>query len=193
VKILWRQYLLHCWPPVYRKIQNAVLVSRWHTGFEDLVTQLNIPLDIVEAMRKVYLKIEIPKDSKIKCYGDESCIRALPVKKYLVTTGYRKFQQAKIDRTKISSLFDEIIIDEMENPETRKGKKKIFQDILELNNWDKAEVMVVGDNPKSELGIAKSLGIATVQTLRLGVEKYSEANYYIISLCELAGIVAQHH
>ena len=140
-------------------------------------------------MRMAYQQITIPENMVLKTYGDEFYIKKLPVTKYLVTTGYRKFQQSKIDKTGMAPLFDEIIIDEMENPETRKGKKKIFEEILESNNWDKAEVLVVGDNPKSELGIAKSMGITTVQTLRPGVEKWSKASYHISSLSKLAGII----
>jgi putative hydrolase of the HAD superfamily len=159
----------------------------WYTGFEDLVVQFNLPPDIAKAMRTAYREITISENMELKTYGDEFYIKTFPVKKYLVTTGYRKFQQSKIDKTGIAPLFDEIIIDEMENLETRKGKKKIFEEILRLNNWDKTEVLVVGDNPESELGIAKALGITSVQTLRPGVGKWSEADHHVNSLSELTG------
>lgn len=50
-------------------------------------------------------------------------------------------------------------------------------------------MLVVGDNPGSELGAAKKLGIPAVQVLRPGVKKCEEADYYVNSLSELAGII----
>jgi putative hydrolase of the HAD superfamily len=169
--------------------KRAINAAIWHTGFEDLVIRYDLPANIAGAMRKAYFGIKIPDDIKLKTYGDEKYLKDLPVKKYLVSTGYTDFQRSKIDKSGVAPLFDEIIIDEMADPKTRKGKKKIFQEILVANDWDKTEVLAVGDNPNSELGIAKALGITAVQTLRSGVEKWDEADYRINSLSELAGII----
>jgi putative hydrolase of the HAD superfamily len=169
--------------------KRAINAAIWHTGFEDLVIRYDLPPNIAGAMRNAYFGIKIPDDIELKTYGDEKYIKDLPVKKYLVSTGYTNFQRSKIDKSGIAPLFDEIIIDEMADSIKRKGKKIIFQEILAANDWDKTEALVVGDNPNSELGTAKTLGIAAVQTLRPGVEKWDEADYRINSLSELAGIL----
>ena len=46
-------------------------------------------------------------------------------------------------------------------------------------------MLVVGDNPRSELGAAKEVGIKTVQTLRPNIIRWDEADAHIISLYEL--------
>ena len=70
------------------------------------------------------------------------------------------------------------------------GKKRIFEELLKKNGWRKDEVLVVGDNPASELSAAKSLGILTVQTLRPTIERWEEADYHIQSFRELADIIS---
>ena len=82
-----------------------------------------------------------------------------------------------------------IIIDALDHIDQRKGKKRIFEELLEGNGWRKDEALVVGDNPASELGAAKSLNILTIQTLRPTIEKWEGADYHIQSLRELADII----
>src|SRR3989338_442541 len=133
------------------KIKEGMANSLWDTAFEDAIVQNHIPDDVAELMRVECRKLTIPEDREIKSYGDEWCIQKLPVKKFLVTSGYRNFQNSKIERLGIKSLFDQVIIDEMDEPSARKKKRRIFEEILEENNFKKEEVLVVGDNPRSEL------------------------------------------
>ena len=50
---------------------------------------------------------------------------------------------------------------------------------------------MVGDNPLSELGAAKTLGIPAVQTLRPTVVAWDGADYRISSLEELEKLISQ--
>lgn len=172
-----------------KELKERIDYQLWTTSLDDTMEMFSVPEDIAERMREAYRKIEVPDDIKTKSYGDEECIRDLPVKKFLVTSGYKKFQETKIVRLGITSLFDEIIIDALDDRNTRKGKKKIFQEILENNSWEKNEVLVVGDNPMSELGAAKSLGIPTVQTLRPTVVRWDDATHHIKSFNELKALI----
>lgn len=156
---------------------------------EDVLQRLNVPESIGEQMRHAYREVDLSPDRPAKSYGDEQVIKELPVMKILVTSGYTKFQHAKIKRLNISDLFDEIIVDILDYPAERKGKKKIFQEILDTHKLQKDEVLAVGDNPRSELGAAKDLGIKTVQTLRPGVKRWEEADAHIISLDELKNLI----
>jgi len=165
------------------ELKEKVEYQLWTTSLDDTVNMFAVPEDVAEKMREAYREIEVPDD--IKSFGDEEYIRNLPAKKILVTTGYRKFQETKIEKLGIVDLFDEIIIDALDYREQRKGKKKIFRELLEKNAWGKGEVLVVGDNPMSELGVAKNMGITTVQTLRPTVVKWKEADHHIFSLQEL--------
>jgi len=168
-------------------LKEKIQYQLWTTSLDDTMEMFSVPENIVERMREAYRQIEVPDD--IKTFGDEEFIRDLPVRKILVTTGYRKFQETKIEKIGVADLFDEIIIDALDYRDQRKGKKRIFEELLVKNGWSKDEVLVVGDNPRSELGAAKFLGIKTVQTLRSTIEKWPEADYHIYSLSELAGLI----
>ncbi|MFQ3616473.1 MAG: HAD hydrolase-like protein [Cyanobacteriota bacterium] len=63
------------------------------------------------------------------------------------------------------------------------------QTILNAHCLSPAEVLVVGDNPDSELAAGNRLGICTVQTLRPGVEKSKLATHHIHTLGELKALV----
>jgi len=171
-------------PGLKEKIQYQL----WITSLDDTMEMFSVPENIAERMREAYRRIEVPDG--IKTFGDEEFIRDLPVIKILVTTGYIKFQETKIEKLGIANLFDEIIIDALDYRDQRKGKRKIFEELLIKNNWRENEVLVVGDNPMSELRAAKSLGIRTVQTLRPTIEKWAEADYHIYSFEELAALLA---
>lgn len=168
----------------FKKEINDML---WHTSLEDAIKILSIPEEVADPMRVAYRNLDVPLG--IKSYGDESIITSFQCTNILVTTGYRKFQTQKIDMLNIRGLFEEIIIDELDHIEQRKGKRKIFEEILEQRAWSNREVLVVGDNPQSELGAAKQLEILTVQTLRPLVTKWENADYHITSMTELEDIM----
>ncbi|MDP3941515.1 MAG: HAD-IA family hydrolase [bacterium] len=172
-----------------KELKEKIDYQLWTTSLDDTMEMYSVPEDIAERMREAYRKIEVPADIETKSYGDEEFIRDLPVKKFLVTSGYKRFQETKIARLGVASIFDEIIIDAFDDRDKRKGKKKIFQEILEKNNWGNDDVLVVGDNPMSELGAAKSLGIPTVQTLRPTVVRWDDATYHINSFDELKALI----
>lgn len=169
------------------ELKNKINDQLWTTSLDDTMELFSVPEDLAERMREAYRNIEVPDG--IKSFGDEEYIRNLPVKKILVTSGYRKFQETKITKLGIADLFDEIIIDALDDREKRKGKKKIFQEIVDKDGWLLGEVLVVGDNPMSELGAAKVLGISTVQTVRPTINKWGDANYHISSFSELRDII----
>ena len=168
-------------------LKEKIESQLWTTSLDDTAKMFALPKDILLRMREAYAQMECPDG--ITTYGDESFIKDLPVKKILVTTGYQRFQESKIRKLGIEDLFDEIIVDAIDVPELRKGKKKIFKELLKHHAWQASEVLVVGDNPVSELGAAKSLGIPTVQTLRPKVVKWGEADHHVASFAELASLI----
>ncbi|OGC80704.1 hypothetical protein A2943_02335 [Candidatus Adlerbacteria bacterium RIFCSPLOWO2_01_FULL_51_16] len=168
-------------------LKNKIDTQLWTTSLEDTIEMFSVPGSIAEKIRQAYRQIDVPDG--IKSFGDEECIADLPATKILVTTGYRKFQQGKIDQLNISHLFDTVIIDALDNRFERKGKEVIFKELLQKYNWQASEVLVVGDNPLSELGAAKRLGIKAVQTLRPTIQRWPEADHHVRSLCELKSFI----
>lgn len=170
------------------ELKKKVEEQLWTTSLDDTVDLFAVPEETAEKMREAYRRIEVPDG--IRTYGDEGCLRELVVRKILVTSGYRHFQGSKIAKLGIAKLFDSIVIDAPDDRHVRKGKREIFRDILEQNGWSANEALAVGDNPLSELGAAKALGIGAVQILRPTIERWEEADYHIYSLCELKALIA---
>lgn len=117
-------------------------------------------------------------------YGDIDILPELPVQRFLVTSGFRRLQESKVRALNFQHLFTAVYIDAIDEPD-RKGKKGLFEQILDDYQLAPGEVLVVGDNPDSEIEAGNRLGIRTVQILRPGVPRAQNATLYIHSLTEL--------
>ncbi len=97
---------------------------------------------------------------KIKPFDDYSEVKKLNIDKFLVTTGFLQLQQSKISGMKIQNDFKEIhIVDPTSSTQT---KKDVFANIMSRHHYEKSEVLVIGDDPKSEIKAAQDLGIDVV-------------------------------
>ena len=97
---------------------------------------------------------------KIKPFSDYSVVKDLPYDKYLVTTGFLKLQQSKVSGMKIQNDFMEIhIVDPYSSDKT---KKDVFADIISRHGYLKSEVLVIGDDPESEIKAAQDLGLDAI-------------------------------
>jgi putative hydrolase of the HAD superfamily len=86
-------------------------------------------------------------------------VRLIPLQKFLVTMGFTKLQNSKVDMLGIAADFTEIyIVDPQISAVT---KKDIFANILSKYNYLPGDVLVIGDDPGSEIKAAKALGIDT--------------------------------
>ncbi|WP_258100105.1 HAD family hydrolase [Marinoscillum pacificum] len=108
---------------------------------------------------------------EIQPFEDFLEIINLELPMYLVTTGPVQLQEPKIDSLKIRHLFVQIIIDDPMH--SSGGKIEAFREILQNHLLDPSEVLVIGDNPESEIKAAKELGITTALINRSG--NYPEA------------------
>lgn len=123
-------------------------------------------------------------ETPMKGYGDLAVLRELPFELYLVTSGFRGLQESKVKALQIADLFREIEIDAIDEDD-RKGKQGVFASILERKELKPEEVIVVGDNPDSEIEAGNRLGIRTVQILRPGIPRANNATFYIETFHEL--------
>lgn len=99
-------------------------------------------------------------DFPIKPFDDYEILRSLPQQKFLVTTGFTKMQQSKIDQLGIENDFTRIYI--VDPDKSNDTKKDIFQKIIQESHFTKEEVLVIGDDVESEIQAAKELGIDTM-------------------------------
>jgi putative hydrolase of the HAD superfamily len=99
-------------------------------------------------------------DLPMQPFEDYVHIRSIPLEKFLVTTGFIKLQMSKIKMLGIEQDFKTIhIVD----PEVdTKTKKDVFADIILKHGYSPADLLVIGDDPESEIKAAKALGIDTV-------------------------------
>ncbi|QNK64460.1 HAD hydrolase-like protein [Pedobacter sp. PAMC26386] len=127
-----------------------------------------------------YLKI----DYQLRTYPDYTCIGQIPGLRLLVTSGYTSFQNLKISNLGIAQDFEEIFIHDNEKSSFL-GKVEIFRHIQEKYNLASEDVLVIGDNPISEIAAGNELKMNTVQILREGVIKNESAKNHIQNFHEL--------
>lgn len=107
--------------------------------------------------------IEILKNTTynkpIEPYKDYEIIESINLPKFLVTFGFVTLQQSKIEGLGVRSHFKEIFVVDPEV--STKTKRDIFIDIMEKYGYHKDELLVIGDDPESEIRAAQDLGIKT--------------------------------
>ncbi len=86
-------------------------------------------------------------------------IRALDVKKFLLTTGFRNLQESKIRSLGIHTDFTEIFV--IDPSRSNLSKKDVMEHIMEKYQLTPKELIVIGDDPESEINAAYELGIAS--------------------------------
>lgn len=99
-------------------------------------------------------------EAPIRAVENYETLREIPCKKFLVTTGFTKMQNSKIDRLGIRNDFEEIYI--IDPSVTALSKRDIFKKILVRYELKTDEVLVVGDDYESEIKAAKELGLDSV-------------------------------
>jgi len=106
------------------------------------------------------LFLDLTYDEPMEPFEDYKYVRKLPCMKFLVTTGFTKLQNSKVQHLNIENDFLEIyIIDPIQSKLT---KKDIFQKLLIDYRLKTHEVIVVGDDLNSEIKAANDLGIDTI-------------------------------
>jgi FMN phosphatase YigB (HAD superfamily) len=121
-------------------------------------------------------------------YPDLPTLGEIGALRFLVTSGFQRLQESKIEALGIRDLFTRVYVDAIDRP-GRKGKERIFREILAEFRLRPDEAVVVGDTPHAEIEAGNRLGIPTVQILRPGVERGHNARYYIRDLQELRVLV----
>jgi len=109
----------------------------------------------------------------IEPFADYELVRKTPQQKFLVTTGFKKLQESKIRGMNIQNDFAEIrIVDPMTSSIT---KKDVFIDLIAKYGLFKQKLLVVGDDPDSELKAAGELGVDALLYDKL--QLHPDSNY----------------
>lgn len=145
----------------------------------------NFPEELTRHYHKQAGKVKLSLE--INPFPDYAEVLRLPVDRHLVTTGTTPVQWQKIDALNIREDFKHILIDD---PMLRPGgKEKCFKDILELESRRPGEVLVIGDNPSSEIQAAEKLGIPALLIDRSN--RYSGTDNRITDFIKLTSLFRQ--
>ncbi|RYE20640.1 MAG: HAD family hydrolase [Sphingobacteriales bacterium] len=145
-------------------------------GFSDEMKQQAVEL----------LKV-LTYDKLMQPYDDYKHIKTLQTDKFLVTTGFIKMQTSKVKMLGVAADFKQVYIVDPET--TDKTKRHIFADILKKYNYKNEEVLVVGDDPESEIKEAKAIGLRTVLYDPNRKYKTTDADHVIVNHRELAELL----
>ena len=159
----------------------------WSHPFDWVANKHGFSTAMIEAGIREFGKIETP--GPLHGYGDLYILDSFDIPLFLVTSGFRRLQESKVRALGIVDHFLEIVVDAIDEPETRIRKNGIIKGILDTHGFSRDRVIVVGDSQHSEIKVAEELGIRSVQTLRPGVSPAPNATYRIESLDELPAIL----
>jgi putative hydrolase of the HAD superfamily len=98
-------------------------------------------------------------DQPIRPYDDYQHVRSIPLDKFLVTTGFSKLQWSKVKMLGIEGDFKHIHV--VDPDISQKTKKDVFAQIMQIHNYRPEDLLVIGDDPESEIKAAIALGIDT--------------------------------
>ncbi len=172
--------------PYMDKLTRA-FAACWFTAFDAVAKSHDFTADMTDAGKKAFTEIQVKKESGYAPYRDAYLVPLIHAHMpcFLVTSGFQKLQESKIDVLGMRPWFDEFIVDRVDVAGASHGKKVVFADIVKRHGFKHERVLVVGDNPVSEIKAGNELGMHTVQVLRPRVEWSNDANAHIFTLAQL--------
>lgn len=189
----------HLFAPAFQAIESAnqgshsgadlarAFADMWRLPFDFVAEKYHFTDAMKEAGWRAFLGIEVT--TPMRGYGDLPELHRIKARLFLVTSGFRRLQESKIRALNIAPLFTEIVVDAIDEPAPR-GKLAIITDLIVRHNLSPMRMLIIGDNPDSELEAGRKLGIRTVQTLRPGVPRDPVATHHISTFYELHALLA---
>jgi putative hydrolase of the HAD superfamily len=165
----------------FEKIRDEIM----RTPFQVVAQKFHFSDELTQ--QGIRLLQDLSYEGEINPYPDYPEIRQLPGDRFLVTTGFRKLQESKIRGMGIGADFREAIV--VDPDTTDKTKKDIFADIMARYGYRPAEVLVIGDDPGSELQAGRELGLDTVLYDKENRHPHAIATFRITDFGELAGLL----
>ena len=136
------------------QIKNDIM----HKPFQLVAAQQGFSSALAE--KGTALLQELTWEGPIVPFEDYAYVKELPLYKFLVTTGFTLLQQSKIRGMGIEADFREIHI--VDPAQTKDTKKDVFYSIVERHGYRPGDMLVVGDDPHSEIKAAQELGLDAV-------------------------------
>ncbi|MFY0574424.1 HAD family hydrolase [Cystobacter fuscus] len=153
-----------------------IMDQLWDRPLDEIAGLHGLSAEVLVRLGRLFAEFRL--SCELKPYPDIQIIEQVPGLRLLVTTGFRRLQESKIECLGIAHYFDRIMVDALDEPE-RRGKQAIFRELLETYQLRPGEVVVLGDNPHSEIEAGNTLGIPTVQILRGRKQAAASASFHV--------------
>lgn len=127
------------------------------TAFQKVAQQYHLPQELKQ--KAIELLNHTVYNKPIETFKDYKLVRELGLPKFLVTFGFLKLQQSKIDCAGVRNDFKEVIVVDPEL--SSESKQDVFRRIVNNYNFQADELIAIGDDPASEIAAARELGIKT--------------------------------
>lgn len=170
-------------------VLEEALNQCWYTAFDLVAERYGFTETMREAGWRQFSQMQVT--APLQGYSDMGLVPRIPLRRYLVTSGFRRLQDSKIDALGIRPWFEQVVIDAIDDPSGARGKQAIFEQILVREGCAPQAALVVGDNPLSELAAGCALGATTVQTVRPGVAPWALADHQVDGLQGLCALCVQ--
>jgi HAD superfamily hydrolase (TIGR01549 family) len=161
---------------------DAALRDCWVHAFDFVAAKYGFTPRMHAAGWEAFRGIEVR--TPMRGYGDLALLPLLGDRRFLVTSGFRRLQESKVRALGIEAAFEAIVVDAIDEP-GRRGKERIFRDLMAQFRLAASDVLVVGDNAESELAAAAHLGLQSAQIIRPGVSPADGATVHMKDLAEL--------
>jgi putative hydrolase of the HAD superfamily len=179
---------------------NATLWSRYEKGYitnEELkwkrmwrtLLDFQIADEVLSKEMSAHFLEILPTKKKVFDYTFE-ILDYLVEKKYsinLITNGFEKTQQSKLNNANLSKYFSHVITSELSN--SMKPKKEIFEYAVNKSGGKMKESLMIGDNLNADIFGAKNAGMDTVFVNHINAEATADPTYVIRHLKELESIL----
>jgi FMN phosphatase YigB (HAD superfamily) len=170
-------------------VLEAALKDSWRLPFDRVVAHHRLPEAVAVAWRDAVSAVEVTEP--LAPYPDvHAGLQQLTLRRFLLTTGFRRLQESKVQQLGIASFFAGVYVDALDLPRPL-GKRALLERLQVEHKLTPPEVVVVGDRADDELSAARALGMAAVQVLRPGVVASTEVAWRIEDLLGLPAILSR--
>lgn len=170
-------------------VLDAALADVWRHPFDRVVARHRLPEAVSTAWHEALCAVEVTVP--LTPYPDVAAgLEQLSLRRFLLTTGFRRLQESKLRHLGLTALFVAVYIDALDPPGPV-GKRALLERLLAEHRLSPSEVVVVGDRADDELSAALALGMVAVQILRPSVVPSPDVALRIADLGALPGLLAR--
>ena len=168
---------------------EAVLADAWRLPFDRVAALHRLPSELMATWSEAMTTVEVT--GPLTPYADVYAgLEQLSLTRFLLTTGFRRLQESKVQQLGLTSLFAAVYVDALDPPGPV-GKQPLLERLLIEQALTPAEVVVIGDRADDELAAARTLGMVAVQVLRPGVTPSSDVPWQVPDLLGLPALLTR--